>query len=113
VVLAGVSSLFSWSFRRRQQELGIRIALGASPGSIWLPALKDGLKVVAIGLAAGTPAAVAAVSATRAFHYGIGTFDPLVWAWAMVLVLVAVVVSALRPISAIRRLSVSALISED
>ena len=60
----GLYGVMSYNVARRTGEIGIRIALGARyPDIIWM-VLRQTLLLVAIGIAIGTPAALAAVRVT-------------------------------------------------
>ena len=56
----GVYSVISYSVRQRTREIGIRLALGATAGDAQRMILWEGLRLVAIGVAAGEGAALGA-----------------------------------------------------
>ncbi len=61
---------------RRRKELGIRLALGAEPGSlIWL-VMREVLLLLAIGLGLGIPAAIGLGRFVSNQLYGIQPNDP-------------------------------------
>ena len=67
----GLYGVMAFVVVRRKKELGIRLALGAQPGSvIWL-VMKEVLLLLAIGLAVGIPAAIGAGRYISAQLYGI------------------------------------------
>jgi putative ABC transport system permease protein len=63
----GIFGVASYTVAQRTSELGIRIALGAGPGSVIREALRETMLVFGIGLAAGTVATIAAVRLTASF----------------------------------------------
>ena len=72
----GLYGVMAFVVVRRKKELGIRLALGAQPGSvIWL-VMKEVLLLLAIGLAVGIPAAIGAGRYVSAQLYGIEPNDP-------------------------------------
>ena len=67
----GLYGVMAFVVVRRKKELGIRLALGAQPGSvIWL-VMREVLLLLAIGLAVGIPAAFGAGRYISAQLYGI------------------------------------------
>ncbi len=53
----GIYGVVSWSVTRRRSEIGIRMALGAGRGSVHRMIVRDGMRPVLAGLAAGLLAA--------------------------------------------------------
>jgi putative ABC transport system permease protein len=53
LVLVGLFGLTARSVSERTQEIGVRIALGAAPGALWIRVTMDALVSVAVGVAAG------------------------------------------------------------
>jgi predicted permease len=87
----GLYGVMAFVVVRRRKELGIRLALGAQPGGvIWL-VMREVLLLLAIGLAIGVPAAMAAGRYLSAQLYGIDPYDPTI---AIVTVMLLAVVSA-------------------
>jgi putative ABC transport system permease protein len=60
-VLAGLYSSVSYATRRRTREMAIRAAVGATRSNILWTAIRDGVAVLAWGLAVGLPLAIAAI----------------------------------------------------
>jgi ABC-type antimicrobial peptide transport system permease subunit len=54
----GLYGLLAYTVARRINEIGIRMALGATPGDATRMVLRDALKMVAVGLAVGVPIAL-------------------------------------------------------
>jgi ABC-type antimicrobial peptide transport system permease subunit len=54
----GLYGLLAFTVARRTNEIGIRMALGATSGDASRMVLRDALKLVAVGLAIGIPAAL-------------------------------------------------------
>jgi hypothetical protein len=53
LAVAGLYGLVAYSVSRRTREIGIRLAIGASPGDVFRLVMSKGLTLVAIGLAIG------------------------------------------------------------
>jgi ABC-type antimicrobial peptide transport system permease subunit len=75
----GVHALISYSVGRRLREIGIRVALGASPGVVVTTLLREALKVGATGLLAGVALAAAIARTLVSTLYGV-TVDAWVFA---------------------------------
>jgi putative ABC transport system permease protein len=99
VILAGVGTfgVMSNAVAERSKELGIRLALGASQGSLQRMVLGGAIRLVGAGVLAGVPLAVAAGYALRNALFGVGPQNPEILAGAAALVMVAGVVAAWLP----------------
>ncbi len=94
LVLSGVGTLglLAMSAAQRTREMGIRIALGATPARVIRLLMREQLQPVAAGLAGGAAIGFGAVRYADSLLYRVGAYDPAVWsAAALVLVLVAIV----------------------
>jgi predicted lysophospholipase L1 biosynthesis ABC-type transport system permease subunit len=82
LVLAGVGvhGMLSYRVARRRQELGIRMALGAGPGTVLRLVLRDGAILTLIGLALGLIAAAAFTRVLRTLLFGVTATDPVTFA---------------------------------
>jgi len=85
----GIYGLMSYSVEQRTQEIGIRVALGASGGDMLRMVLRRGLLLAGIGLAAGLAAAFGLTRLLAALLFGVKTYDPLAFG-AVVVTLAAV-----------------------
>ncbi len=72
----GVYGVTAQATRKRTQEIGIRMALGAAGPDVLGMILRQGLVVVALGLAVGLLAAVVATRAMTTVLYGVEPTDP-------------------------------------
>jgi putative ABC transport system permease protein len=93
VILAavGVFGVMSYAVAQRSKELGIRMALGASPRSVQRMVFIRVLRLVGVGVAFGVPLAVGAGYALRNVLFGVGPQNPVVLSVAAgLIVLVAV-----------------------
>ncbi|HEX3745038.1 MAG TPA: ADOP family duplicated permease [Bryobacteraceae bacterium] len=84
IVLAaiGVYGVVACSVAQRTREIGIRMALGAVPLDVQWMVLAHGLRVTAIGIAAGLLLSAFTVRLLRGFLYGLSPFDPIAFAAA-------------------------------
>lgn len=62
----GLYAIVAFAVAQRTREIGIRLAVGATPGNVVRHFLRDGLKVTAIGLAIGLPVTVAGIRLVQA-----------------------------------------------
>ena len=90
---AGIYGVVSYSVASRTPEFGIRLALGASAGSVRRMILRQGIGVVAVGAVVGLGGAWVAAGLMQSMVVGVSPRDPLTFA-AVPLVLLAVAMAA-------------------
>jgi ABC-type antimicrobial peptide transport system permease subunit len=73
----GIYAVISFSVSQRVQEIGIRVALGASPRDVQTGILLRTLALAALGLVSGMAASRALASALGSLLFGITTGDPV------------------------------------
>ena len=73
----GIYGVLSYSVSTRTQEMGLRMALGATAGDIRRLVLRQGLLLTTAGLALGSGGAVAAGQLLRQQLFGVSPVDPL------------------------------------
>jgi putative ABC transport system permease protein len=73
----GVYSLMSFTVTERTREVGIRMALGARPGEVVTMLVRQGFKLVGIGLLLGLAGAMSVSQLFANFIYGVKAFDPV------------------------------------
>jgi putative ABC transport system permease protein len=101
LAMVGLYGITSYMVMRRRNEIGIRMAMGASESNILKMILREGLGLVAAGLVIGTILAVIGGRATRALLFGVNPADPITLVLAIGgLTLVAVVASLLPAVRA-------------
>lgn len=74
----GVYGVVTYSVVQRQQEIGLRMALGADRGSIYTLVLRDGLTPIALGAVAGVAAAFAMARVLGSLLFEVSPYDPMV-----------------------------------
>jgi putative ABC transport system permease protein len=72
----GIYGVVSYSVGQRTGEIGIRMALGAQPGSIFGMVLRQGMAPVAAGLAAGVAGSLALGRLLGSLLFGVNATDP-------------------------------------
>jgi hypothetical protein len=85
----GIYGVMSYSVSQRTREMGIRLALGATPHGVLKIVLWQGLRLSLFGVAIGLLVALAVVRVIAAMLYGISANDPLTFS-AISLFLIAV-----------------------
>jgi ABC-type antimicrobial peptide transport system permease subunit len=93
----GLFGLMSYSVRRRTREIGIRMAIGAQPGDILAMVTRQGLGLVATGIAIGIALALAVSRVTAGFLYGIGPRDAVTFVGVPAVLLAVALVAVLIP----------------
>jgi putative ABC transport system permease protein len=96
----GIYGVMSYSVTESTRELGIRMALGAPQSHVLQMVLARGLKLVAIGIAIGAVAFLAASRILASFLFNISPYDPITFvsvaAIFMTVALAACMIPALR-----------------
>ena len=95
--VAGVYGVISNRAAQRTVEIGIRIALGASPGSVIGLVLKETAVVAVVGIGCGTAIAFCLTRFLRSLLFGVSMHDPLTLSVLPALLLMAALVAAAVP----------------
>ncbi len=113
LAMLGIYGVLAYLVAQRTREIGIRVALGSSRGSILKMVLREGLELVVVGLVFGIIAAVSMQKAVASEIYGVRALDPLVLVSVMaVLAIVALAACAVPARRAMRVDPIIALRSE-
>jgi predicted permease len=78
LVLIGLYGVVSYVTARRTQEIGVRIAVGATRLDVLHLIVRGGLTMVGAGIVLGLAASFAAASVLKAFLFGVSPYDPVV-----------------------------------
>jgi predicted permease len=92
----GLYGVMAHAVSQRMQEMGIRLALGASPGSLLKMVVSQGMRLTAVGLVVGLALALGAfgsIGAVRSLLPGISPLDPMTFV-AVPIVLGAIALAA-------------------
>ncbi len=106
----GVYGVMAYSVRERTQEIGVRMALGATAASVFRLVLGQALRLAVIGVAAGLLAAALLTRLLERLLFDVEPLDPSTFAaTALVLLVVATVASYVPARRAMRMAPVDAL----
>ena len=94
---AGLAGVLAYSVAQRTQEIGIRMALGASQRSVLRMMLGQGLTSVAIGLGIGLLGALGLTRLVAGLLFGVEPTDPLCFAGSALVLGVVAVLACLLP----------------
>jgi ABC-type lipoprotein release transport system permease subunit len=97
LALGGIYAVLSYVVGRRRQEIGIRMALGARRGQVVRLVVRQGLRLVALGVVVGLPVALLALGGLSSLLVGVSARDPLTYALAILLLSATAALSALLP----------------
>jgi predicted permease len=110
LAVVGVYGVKSYVVSRRTREIGIRMALGATPGNVLWLVLREGVTLTAVGIAVGLLLALGVAQALSGMLYEVSAIDPVVFAVApAVLTAAALAASYIPARRATRVVPVSAL----
>jgi ABC-type antimicrobial peptide transport system permease subunit len=93
----GIYGVVAYFVVQRTQEIGVRMALGATRGGIALLFVRRALTPALAGAVAGTAAALGMAQLLRSQLYGIRSTDARVYAASAAILLVPVTLATLRP----------------
>ncbi len=93
----GLYGVISYSVTLRTREIGIRIALGAKPGSVLLGVLSQGLRLTGLGVAAGLAGSLFINRLLASQLFKVSAFDPLIFASMAATLLVAALLASYLP----------------
>jgi putative ABC transport system permease protein len=92
MAIVGVYGVLAFSVAQRSEEMGIRMALGATPGAVLALVMKEGAMLVASGAIAGVAAALVLTRYLATLLYGVTATDP--GTYAAVVIGLAIAASA-------------------
>jgi putative ABC transport system permease protein len=97
MAVIGVYGVLAFAVTQRTQEIGIRVALGAGPGSVQRLVLKEGVVLVAIGTALGLAGSLMSGRYLKSLLYDISATDLTTYAAVVVAIGIAAMIAAWIP----------------
>ncbi len=93
----GLYGVTSYSVARRTNEIGVRMALGASRSNVLRLVLRSAMLQLVIGLAVGAPLALAGGRLASSMLYGVKSYDPWILAVAALVLAACAALAAFLP----------------
>jgi len=93
----GMYGVISYTVAQRTQEIGIRMAMGATGREIFLMVLAQGSRMAGLGVAIGFLAALVVTRFMASFLYGVQPTDPLTFAAVSLLLIVIALLACCVP----------------
>jgi ABC-type antimicrobial peptide transport system permease subunit len=97
IASVGLYGVASYAVAERRREIGVRMALGASPRQILAPFFSGGLRLAALGIGIGVAAALAVTRLFASLLMGIAPTDAIAYAGVISLVLAIAAVATYVP----------------
>ena len=94
---SGVYGVMAHSVAERTHEIGIRLALGASPRQVLRWIAVRGIRLAVIGLAIGFTVAIVAARLLSSLIYGVSATDPLIFAGVPVALAIVAIAACYLP----------------
>ena len=88
IAAIGIYAVLTYSVSQRTREIGVRMALGATPRRVLKLTVSEGMRVVLLGLVIGLAGGFALGRTVESLVYGVGVHDPKIY------VVVAVILTA-------------------
>ena len=93
----GIYGVMSYSVAQQTREIGIRIALGAQRGDVLRMTVKEGLKLVGVGLLIGLISAFVLTRVMESLLFGISATDPVTFGIICVVLLIVATLASYIP----------------
>lgn len=94
---SGIYGVVAYAVSQRTREMGIRLALGATPGGVLRLVVREGMALPLAGMAAGLVASLGLVRVLRASLYEVSPTDPGVIGVTLGLMLVVALIACVVP----------------
>jgi ABC-type antimicrobial peptide transport system permease subunit len=97
LAMVGVFGVLSYGVQQRIREFGVRIALGASAGTILKMVLASAARVIGAGALIGLVLAALLAQSIATFLFGVTPLDPLTFAGVVVVLGITAAVASVIP----------------
>jgi predicted permease len=113
LAIVGIYGVVSFLVERRKQELAVRMAVGASHGTVLWLVLKHSLTMATVGVTLGLLGAAAARRLTSGLLFNVSPLDPLTFGSAAIFLLAVAAVASAIPASRVVRIDPSRTLRQD
>ena len=93
IAAIGIYAVLTYSVTQRTREIGVRLALGATPRRVLELIVSEGMRVALLGLVIGLAGGLALGRTVQSFVYGVGVHDPKIY-FGVAAILTAVALAA-------------------
>ena len=97
LALVGVYGVISYSVLQRTREIGLRMALGARPLTVFRMVIGPGMKLTLVGIVLGTASALGLTRFLSSLLVGVSPVDPLTFATLIALFVVVALLACYLP----------------
>jgi predicted permease len=97
LALFGIYGVISYTVAHQQQEIGVRMALGASQGVVQRKILRETLVLAIVGIVLGTVASWIVAQLLRSQLFGVSSTDPATFVAMIVIVTAVALISGYLP----------------
>jgi predicted permease len=94
---AGIYGVMAYGVAQRKNELGLRLALGAQPHDVMNLILRQGLRLISVGLVLGLVSALALTRLMKSLLFGVNAMDAVTFAAVTLLLLVVALLACWIP----------------
>lgn len=101
----GVYGLMAYAVQQRTQEIGVRMALGASPRQVRRMVVSQGMQLAFVGVLLGVGSALALTRLLSSLLFGVKPWDPVTIALVAALLTVVVLIATYLPATRASRVS--------
>jgi putative ABC transport system permease protein len=104
LAMTGLYGTMAYVAQQRTREIGLRIALGATPQQATAPLMRNGLTLAAIGTILGLAGSVAVARTLSTMLFGVGTNDPATFIGVPIALILVAAIACYLPARQARRL---------
>jgi len=113
LAMTGLYGTMAYAAQQRTREIGLRIALGATPRQATSLLLRNGMRLAAIGIGVGLAGSIGVARALSTMLFGVGASDPATFIGVPVMLALVAAVACYLPARHARRLDPIAAINAD